>query len=137
MTCHSQIWNDSPILAPVRASYQSGIPIAWTRVHNLPDYVFGASSVDCAGKPRYSFTYWANPFPGSTACTTAHDFNPRDMAGDGVFDPNWTRSFRSDHEGGVQFTLADGSVHFFSENIDAELLDALATRSGGEIVGEF
>lgn len=40
MSCHSQIWNDSPMLAPVRESYQTGIPIAWTRVHNLPDYVY-------------------------------------------------------------------------------------------------
>jgi prepilin-type N-terminal cleavage/methylation domain-containing protein len=105
--------------------------------YNLPDYVFSAASTDCAGKSRYSFTYWANPFPGSTACTTEHDFNPRDIEEDGLFDPNWTRSFRSDHEGGVQFTLADGSVHFVSENIDAGVLDALATRAGGEVVGEF
>ncbi|MFN8443022.1 MAG: cytochrome c3 family protein [Caldilineaceae bacterium] len=40
MSCHSQIWNDSPMLAPVRESYRTGIPIAWTRVHNLPDYVY-------------------------------------------------------------------------------------------------
>jgi hypothetical protein len=37
----------------------------------------------------------------------------------------------------VQFSLADGSVQFVSENIDAALLDALATRNGGEVVGEF
>jgi prepilin-type N-terminal cleavage/methylation domain-containing protein len=103
--------------------------------YNLPDYLF--RSGNCAGESRYSFTYWANPFPGSTACTTEYDFNPRDIEGDGIFDPNWTRSFRSDHEGGVQFTLADGSVHFISENIDAGVLDALATRAGGEVVGEF
>ena len=103
--------------------------------YNLPDYLF--SSGDCLGESRYSFTYWSNPYPGSTGCTTEHDFNPRDVADDGVFDPNWTHSFRSDHEGGVQFTLADGSVHFISENIDANLFDALATRAGGEVVGEF
>jgi prepilin-type N-terminal cleavage/methylation domain-containing protein len=103
--------------------------------YNLPDYKF--SSGDCAGQSRYSFTYWSNPYPGSTACTTQYGFNPRDVADDGLFDPNWTRAFRSDHEGGVQFTLADGSVQFVSENIDAALLDALATRNGGEVVGEF
>ena len=103
--------------------------------YNLPDYKF--SSGGCAGQSRYSFTYWANPYPGSTACTTQYGFNPRDVADDGIFDPNWTRAFRSDHEGGVQFTLADGSVHFVSENIDATLLDALATRNGGEVVGVF
>jgi len=39
MNCHSQIWADSPTLEPVRRSFQSGTPIAWTRVHDLPDYV--------------------------------------------------------------------------------------------------
>ncbi|MCA9077896.1 MAG: DUF1559 domain-containing protein [Planctomycetaceae bacterium] len=103
--------------------------------YNLPDYRFSSGS--CSGESRYSFTYWANPFPGSTACTTQYDFNPHDVADDGIFDPNWTRSFRSDHVGGVQFTFSDGSVHFISENIDAGLLDSLATRAGGEVVGEF
>jgi prepilin-type N-terminal cleavage/methylation domain-containing protein len=104
--------------------------------YNLPDYLF-SSSADCAGQSRYSFTYWANPYPGSTACTTQYAFNPHDIAGDGIFDPNWTRSFRSDHIGGVQFVLADGSVHFISENVDAGLLDALATRNGRELVEDF
>lgn len=103
--------------------------------YNLPDYKF--SSGDCVGQSRYSFTYWSVPFPGSTACTTEYAFNPRDVADDSIFDPNWTRSFRSDHVGGVQFTLADGSVRFISENIDSALLDALATRNGGEVIGEF
>lgn len=100
--------------------------------YNLPDYTF--RSGDCAGSSRYSFTYWSNPFPGSTACTTAYDFNPYDIEGDSLFDPNWTRSFRSEHVGGVQFTFSDGAVHFLSENIDAGLLDSLATRNGGEVV---
>jgi prepilin-type N-terminal cleavage/methylation domain-containing protein len=104
--------------------------------YNLPDYLF-SSSADCTGQPRYSFTYWANPFPGSTACTTEYMLNPHDVQGDGIFDPNWTRSFRSEHVGGVQFAITDGSVHFISENIDADVLDALATRNGGEVMGGF
>src|SRR5688572_947036 len=39
MTCHSQIWADSPMLAPVRASFQNNTPLEWTRVHDLPDFV--------------------------------------------------------------------------------------------------
>jgi hypothetical protein len=45
MSCHSQIWNDSPALAPVRESYETGLPIVWTRVHNVPDYVYFNHSI--------------------------------------------------------------------------------------------
>lgn len=100
--------------------------------YNLPDYRF--TSGECAGQSRFSFTYWVNPFPGSTAATTQHAFNPRDIADDGVFVAGWVRSFRSDHPGGVQFSFVDGSVHFLAETIDALVLDALATRNGGEVV---
>ena len=39
MNCHSQIFSTSPFLEPVRASFRSGVPIQWTRVHDLPDFV--------------------------------------------------------------------------------------------------
>jgi prepilin-type N-terminal cleavage/methylation domain-containing protein len=41
------------------------------------------------------------------------------------------------HAGGINTVLADGSVHFISENIDARLWAAMVTRTGGEIIGEF
>ena len=40
MGCHSQVWNSSPLLEPVRRSYFSGNPIPWNRVHDLPDFVY-------------------------------------------------------------------------------------------------
>jgi hypothetical protein len=40
MTCHSQIFTESPMLEPVRQSWLSGKPVAWRRVHDLPDYVY-------------------------------------------------------------------------------------------------
>ena len=40
MTCHSQIWKDSPMLEPVRASLADNKPLVWTRVNRLPDYVY-------------------------------------------------------------------------------------------------
>ena len=40
MNCHSQIWADSPMLEPVRASFRSDESIRWTRVHDLPDFVY-------------------------------------------------------------------------------------------------
>ncbi len=103
--------------------------------YNMPDYTF--SSGACSGEARYSFTYWSSPYPGSTAATTGVDFNPHDLADDGIYDSDWLYSFRSDHVGGVQFVFVDGSVHFLSENIDATLLNSLATRAGGEVIGEF
>src|SRR4051794_11471619 len=45
MTCHSQIWNTSPMLAPVRDSFQTGVPIQWNRVHELPDFVYFNHSI--------------------------------------------------------------------------------------------
>jgi hypothetical protein len=45
MNCHSQIWSGSDVLKPVRDSYQSGVPIRWTRVHNLPDFVYFDHSI--------------------------------------------------------------------------------------------
>jgi hypothetical protein len=40
MGCHGQIRTDSPLLAPVRDSWSSDRPIAWRRVHDLPDHVY-------------------------------------------------------------------------------------------------
>ncbi len=38
--CHSQLWADSPMLAPVQESFRIDRPLEWTRVHDLPDYAF-------------------------------------------------------------------------------------------------
>jgi hypothetical protein len=40
MNCHRQVWSDSPMLEPVRASLRENRPILWTRVHDLPDFVY-------------------------------------------------------------------------------------------------
>jgi len=45
--------------------------------------------------------------------------------------------FGSSHVGGAHFVMADGHVTFLSQNMDGGTFQALATRSGGEIVGEF
>ncbi|MFQ5723484.1 MAG: cytochrome c3 family protein [Terriglobia bacterium] len=45
MNCHSQIWADSPTLEPVRASLRTDTSIEWTRVHNLPDFVYFNHSI--------------------------------------------------------------------------------------------
>jgi cytochrome c7-like protein len=48
MTCHSQVWKDAPMLQPVRASLASNRPLAWNRVHDLPDYVYFDHSIHIA-----------------------------------------------------------------------------------------
>ena len=45
MNCHSQIWATAPILEPVRASFRDGKPLQWTRVHDLPDFVYFNHSI--------------------------------------------------------------------------------------------
>jgi len=59
MNCHSQLFVDSPYLEPVRASWRSGEPIRWRRVHDLPDFVYfnhsihvnkGVGCVECHGR---------------------------------------------------------------------------------------
>ncbi len=45
MNCHSQIFSASPYLEPVRESFRSDRSIAWTRVHDLPDFVYFDHSI--------------------------------------------------------------------------------------------
>lgn len=48
MNCHSLIFSDSPFLEPVRESFRSGRSIQWTRVHDLPDFVYFDHSIHVA-----------------------------------------------------------------------------------------
>jgi hypothetical protein len=40
MNCHAQLWTNAQMLEPVRTSWASGQSLAWTRVHDLPDFVY-------------------------------------------------------------------------------------------------
>lgn len=48
MTCHSQLFTNAAMLAPVRASLAEHKPLHWTRVHRLPDYVYFDHSIHVA-----------------------------------------------------------------------------------------
>jgi menaquinone reductase, multiheme cytochrome c subunit len=59
MNCHAGIKAKSEALAPVFASYASGMPLEWVRVHDLPDFVYfdhsahvrrGVGCVSCHGR---------------------------------------------------------------------------------------
>ncbi|TWU27738.1 Type II secretion system protein G precursor [Bythopirellula polymerisocia] len=43
---------------------------------------------------------------------------------------------RSDHPGGAQFAMCDGSVHFLSDTISKKLIRALCSRNGEEVFSE-
>lgn len=70
MTCHSQIWTNADLLEPVRAAFKDNKPIQWTRVHNLPHYVFfdhsihinkGVACTTCHGPVQFMpLTYQQN-----------------------------------------------------------------------------
>jgi hypothetical protein len=48
MSCHSQVWTGAPMLEPVRESFRTGKPLAWTRVNDLPDFVYFDHSIHVA-----------------------------------------------------------------------------------------
>jgi hypothetical protein len=48
MNCHAQIWTNAELLEPVRASLRERRPIAWERVHDLPDFVYFDHSIHVA-----------------------------------------------------------------------------------------
>jgi hypothetical protein len=59
MNCHQMIKPNSPLLAEVRARWADHEPIAWRKVHKLPDYVYfnhavhvrrGVGCVECHGR---------------------------------------------------------------------------------------
>jgi hypothetical protein len=59
MNCHTAIHVDSEKLDPIRESYESGLPVHWVRVHDLPDYAYfnhsahvqrGVGCVSCHGR---------------------------------------------------------------------------------------
>jgi len=45
MNCHSQIWTGAPLLEPVRESFRTGKSLLWTRVNDLPDFVYFDHSI--------------------------------------------------------------------------------------------
>lgn len=59
MGCHAIVRPDSAALAPVRESWRTGRPVAWVRVHNVPDHAYfdhsvhlsaGVGCVTCHGR---------------------------------------------------------------------------------------
>lgn len=77
---------------------------------------------------------WTGTMPGD-ACVLAA------VVGSAILPPNikefHAHGFSSQHPGGAQFLLGDGSVHMISDTIDVRVYHALATASAGDIPGSF
>jgi prepilin-type N-terminal cleavage/methylation domain-containing protein/prepilin-type processing-associated H-X9-DG protein len=98
---------------------------------NYPDYMF--TSGPCSGQQRWGFTYWSAPHPYSTGFATFNGFNHKRLNGVTAR----LGCFRSDHPGGANFALCDGSVRFVSQTTPQSILDALATRAAGDLPGAY
>ena len=113
MTCHSQLFNDAPMLAPVRTSLERGEPMQWNRVHDLPDFAYfnhsihvakGVGCTTCHGPiDRMPLTWRTAPLQMQW-CLDCHRapqkyLRPREQ----VFNPDW-------QPGANQLALGDALV---------------------------
>ena len=101
MNCHSEMWAVAPALEPVRESYRTGRSIQWTRVHDLPQFVYFDHSVhvhegigcsECHGRvDRMPLTWQAQPLTMAW-CLDCHrnpemHVRPRDRVFDMDYQP--------------------------------------------------
>lgn len=95
LSCHSQLYTDQKVLAPLRESARTGRPIAWRRVHRLPDFVYfdhsvhlarGVGCIECHGRvDQMPLTWRAVPLQMQWCIGCHRDPAGRLRAGDGVF----------------------------------------------------
>jgi hypothetical protein len=93
MNCHSQIWINSPTLEPVRESFRTNQSIKWTKVYDLPDYVYfnhsihvkkGVGCETCHGRVDEQSLTWQQPSLEMRWCLDCHrnpekNLRPRDQ----------------------------------------------------------
>jgi hypothetical protein len=93
MNCHSQIWINSPTLQPVRDSFITNQSIKWTKVYDLPDYVYfnhsihikkGVGCETCHGRIDQQGLTWQEPSLQMRWCLDCHrnperNLRPRDQ----------------------------------------------------------
>jgi prepilin-type N-terminal cleavage/methylation domain-containing protein/prepilin-type processing-associated H-X9-DG protein len=95
-------------------------------------FLLGETDFMPRGEPSVEYGgVWAFGFIGYAWGTTHHPFNNHSNTST-VYG-----AFRSEHPGGGNFAHCDGSVAFVADGIQEDIYDSLATRAGGEVVGEF
>jgi cytochrome c3-like protein len=118
MTCHSQLWTNAELLAPVRQSLAENKPLRWTKVYSLPDYVYfdhsihvakGVGCTDCHGPVGDMPLTWKATTLYMSWCLSCHrDPAPHLRPKDQVFDPHWQRT--ADTPAGEQL-MAEYHIH--------------------------
>lgn len=90
MNCHSIVKKDSPLLAPVRESYEKGTSVPWVWIHATPDFAYfnhsihvnrGVSCVECHGKVNEMDTVTHMQSLSMEFCVDCHK-NPTDRIRD-------------------------------------------------------
>lgn len=101
MNCHNILFNESEMLAPVRDSFASGESLEWTRVHDLPDFVYfnhaihvnkGIGCATCHGRVDTMPLMWREKPLFMKWCLDCHrdpaaNVRPPDKIFDMAFDP--------------------------------------------------
>jgi hypothetical protein len=125
MNCHSQVKTDSPLLAVVRHSYETGDPVPWVQIHMVPDYVYfnhsvhvtrGISCVECHGRvEKMDVVEQAKPLTMGFCleCHRAPENRLRDLTDPGqkVTNLGWQ------HPGGATAQLAQGQDVIKRQNV--------------------
>jgi prepilin-type processing-associated H-X9-DG protein len=78
-------------------------------------------------------TMWASGYPFASTATTSGIFNSNRLV-TGFRELN---TFRSDHPGGVNMLLADGSARFVDETVNTDTLKWLAKRDDGQTIEDY
>jgi hypothetical protein len=114
MTCHSQIWTNAAMLAPVRQSLAENKPLRWRRVYTLPDYVYfdhsihvakGVGCTECHGPIGDMPLTWRATDMTMRWCLDCHrNPAPRLRPREAVFNPHWRPT--SDTPSGAQLMAA-------------------------------
>ena len=127
MTCHSQIWTNAGLLAPVRDSLAKDQPIVWGRVNNLPDYVYfnhsihvakGVGCSSCHGQvDAMPLTYKAATLTMQFCLDCHRDPGPQLRPESEIYNTDWKRTAETPapaallaHYGVPNRTLTDCSI---------------------------
>ncbi|MCZ2342806.1 MAG: DUF1559 domain-containing protein [Bacteroidales bacterium] len=92
-------------------------------------FLVGETDFKPQGVPSTSYGgVWAFGYMAYSWGTTHNLFNKHDNAST-VYG-----AFRSEHDGGANFAMADGSVRFVPNSVDFHAYQAASTRAGGEVL---